>query len=230
MRRADRLFQIIQLLRGARRAVTARRIADRHGLSVRTVYRDIAELQRQGIPIHGEAGAGYVLGEGYELPPLTLTRDEIDAVALGAQWVAARAEPQLAQAATDVLAKLRDVLPTRLRDALGSSTVMTGAEPTDASPNAATLRQWAQAHVKIRIAYTSLAKEVSSRVVWPIAVAYFDAVQLLVAWCELRSDFRYFRLDRIDRIERLDEVIPLPRDYLLSRWQAAHRQASVAQR
>lgn len=229
MRRADRLFQIIQLLRGARRAVTAEAIAGRHGLSVRTIYRDIADLQRDGVPILGEAGVGYVLTDGYELPPLTLTNDEIDAVALGAQWVAARAEPQLAQAAADVLAKIRDVLPPHLRGALTGGTVLTGADPADASPHAATLRRLAQAHVKVRIEYTSLKDDETSRIVWPVAVAYFDALQLLVAWCELRSDFRNFRLDRIKRIERINEVIPIPRDYLLSRWQAAHQQSAQSQ-
>jgi len=116
MRRADRLFQIIQILRRAsRRPITADAIAHELEISRRTVYRDIADLMAQRVPIRGEAGTGYVLEGGYDLPPLMLTQDEIEAAVLGAQWVAGRADPVLARAAEDLIAKIAATVPARLR-------------------------------------------------------------------------------------------------------------------
>lgn len=227
MRRADRLFQLIQVLRTSRRALTADAIAGRLGVSVRTVYRDIADLQRHAVPIRGAAGVGYVLEHGFDLPPLMLTRDELDAVALGAQWVAARAEPQLAQAAADVLAKLSDVVPGHLRGNLLSGAVVTGAHTSGASPLAAALRQHIHRNVRIQLRYRSLDGVESSRVLWPVTVAYFDNVQLLAAWCELRGDFRNFRIDRILHVEPLPEPVPVPRHTLIRRWQEAGQDAQL---
>lgn len=230
MRRADRLFRIIQALRGARRPVTARALADRFEVSARTVYRDICDLQAQAIPIRGEAGIGYVLDPGYDLPPLMFTRDEVDAIALGAQWVAARAEPDLARAAADVLAKIRDAMPKRLQGMLVAASVMSGATAVEVAPAAARLRAQIHRHAKVRISYLALDGAASTRVLWPLAVAYFDQAQLLVAWCESRKNFRHFRIDRIVNIEPLDEPIPELREHLLARWEGRrHRQSGRQQ-
>ena len=115
MRRTERLFQIIQILRGKQRPVTGRALADELEISLRTLYRDMAELMAQRVPITGEAGTGYVLGEGYDMPPLMLTADELEAAALGAEWVAAQSDPSLARAARDLVAKLSEAIPDELR-------------------------------------------------------------------------------------------------------------------
>lgn len=226
MRRAERLFQLIQVMRASRRALTAQTLANRLGVSIRTVYRDIADLQHQAVPIRGAAGVGYVLDAGFDLPPLMLTRDELDAVVLGAQWVAVRAEPQLAQAAANVLAKLSEVVPTHLRDHVLGGAVVTGEESSSASPLAAVLRQHIHGHVSIRVRYRSLDGIESSRVLWPVTIAYFNRAQLLAAWCELRGAFRNFRIDHILEVQPSGDAIPVSRKALLQQWQQA--QAAVA--
>lgn len=221
MRRADRLFRIIQALRGARRPLTAARLADRFETSLRTIYRDIAELQAQHVPIRGEAGVGYVLDPGYDMPPLMLTADEIDAVLLGAQWVRARGDAVLSAAAADLIAKVVDVVPAHLRPiVLGAATMV--PEPPPQAPDAIDMqrvRESIRRLGKIRLGYADADGVPSERVIWPIAVAYFDTARLLVGWCELRGCFRNFRTDRIRDAEFLDETFPGPRARLITAWE-----------
>jgi predicted DNA-binding transcriptional regulator YafY len=221
MRRADRLFQIIQILRrSSRRPITADAIGRELETSKRTVYRDIADLIGQRVPIRGEAGTGYVLDSGYDLPPLMLTQDEIEAAVLGAQWVAGRGDPVLARAAEDLIAKIAATVPERLRPYV--------LEPASGAPPAwdvpadgldlAKTRAHIHAGRKIVLAYRDERDRRSRRTVWPVAIGYFQTVRLLVAWCEMRRDFRTFRTDRIEGVEFLDERYPERRAVLRAKW------------
>ncbi len=223
MRRADRLFEIIQVFRRARGPLTADAIAAELETSKRTIYRDVAALIGQRVPIRGEAGIGYVLERGFDLPPLMFTADEIEAVVLGAQWVAAHADPALARAAADVLAKVASVVPEGLRGMIEDPAVTTppawGAQ-ADATIDVARLRAWSQQGRKLAIRYLDDAGRASDRTVWPFLVGYRDSTRMLMAWCELRRDFRMFRTDRLQAIDFLDERYPERRATLRSRWLA----------
>lgn len=221
MRRADRLFEIIQLLRRAKRPLTADDIAATLETSKRTIYRDIGTLMSQRVPIRGEAGIGYVLDRGYDLPPLMLTVDEAEAVALGCQWVAEHADAALARAAVDVLAKVMAVVPAALQAAMQSPAV--GTPPPrwhneDVDVDMAKLREWSRAGRKLRIAYVDDDGAPTTRVIHPFLIGYTARVRVVVAWCELRCDFRVFRADRLKRIEFLDEAYPGDSLELRTRW------------
>jgi predicted DNA-binding transcriptional regulator YafY len=222
MRKADRLFQIVQILRRERRPVTADAIAQELETSKRSVYRDIAALLGQCVPIRGEAGIGYVLEDGFDLPPLMLRADEVDAVALGLQWVAGNTDPALGRAARDALAKLAAVLPEHMRLMLDDPAG--GAAPgwnvPDSAVDPALLRGWIRKGQKIAIRYGDEAGQVSERTVWPLLIGYLDRARFLIAWCELRQDFRHFRLDRIADAEFLDERIPRDPAHLRRQWRA----------
>ncbi|MEJ2624780.1 MAG: YafY family protein [Pseudolabrys sp.] len=220
MRRADRLFQIIQILRRSRRPVTADAIAAELEVSKRSVYRDIADLMGQRVPIRGEAGIGYVLESGFDLPPLMLTADEIEAAVLGAQWVSSRGEPALARAALDLIAKIAASVPEKLRPyALEPAT---GAPPSwkkeQDAIDMAQVRMQIHAGRKIALHYRDEAGRESERTIWPIAVGYLDTVRLLIAWCELRNDFRHFRTDRVLTAEFLDARYPERPARLRAKW------------
>lgn len=223
MRRADRLFQIIQILRGARAPITAARLAEELEVSTRTVYRDVTDLVARRVPIRGEAGLGYVLDRSYNMPPLMLTPDEIEAAVLGAQWAAARGDPALARGARNLIEKISQVVPARLRPVVVDASLLypaageTKRDAVDMEHVRTTIRNWQ----KIRLSYLSERGEVTTRVIWPLAAAYFDSVKLIAAWCELRNGFRHFRTDRIRGAEFLAEKIPVPRNALMSDWRAS---------
>jgi predicted DNA-binding transcriptional regulator YafY len=220
MRRADRLFQIIQVLRRSRRPVTAEAMAAELETSKRTVYRDIADLMAQRVPIRGEAGVGYVLDGGYDLPPLMLTPDEIEAAVLGAQWVAGRGDPALARAALDLIAKIGAAVPERLRP-YALEPAARAAPRWNVAPDGldmAQVRHAIRGGLKIAISYRDEQERVSQRTVWPFAVGYHETVRLLIAWCELRTDFRSFRTDRVTAAEFLDDRYPERPATLRARW------------
>ncbi|WP_257448996.1 helix-turn-helix transcriptional regulator [Archangium lipolyticum] len=220
MRRAERLFQIIQILRRARGPVTADAIAAELETSKRSVYRDIAALMDQRTPIRGEAGVGYVLDAGFDMPPLMLTTDEIEAAVLGAQWVARRADPALARAARDLIAKIQAAVPERLRPFVLEPA--SGTPPVwNAAPDGLDLAQTRAAihgGRKIVLDYSDEQGRTSRRTVWPVIVGYMDTVRILIAWCELRGDFRSFRTDRVVGAEFLDDRYPERPATLRSRW------------
>lgn len=220
MRRADRLFQIIQILRRARRPVTADAVAAELETSKRTIYRDIATLIGQRVPIRGEAGLGYVLEDGFDMPPLMLTADEIEAAMLGAQWVAGHGDPVLARAARDLIAKIGAAVPERLRPFVIDPSVGTPPSwvPHADSIDIAQARAWIHAGRKIALRYRDEQQRETDRVIWPVAVGYFDTVRVVAAWCELRGDFRSFRTDRIAGAEFLDERYPERPQTLRARW------------
>jgi len=225
MRRAERLFQIIQILRRTRRPVTAAAMAVELETSKRSVYRDIAALIGQRVPVRGEAGTGYVLEDGYDLPPLMLTPDEIEAAVLGAQWVASRADPALAKAARDLIVKISAAVPERLRPFV--------LEPASATPpsrpsapdglDVARLRAAIHAGRKLALHYADEQGRTSERRIWPVAIGYFETTRVLAAWCELRQDFRAFRTDRIQAAEFLDERYPERPAVLRARWRKTVR-------
>lgn len=223
MRRADRLFQIIQILRRTPRPVTAAALAEELETSVRTVYRDIADLVGQRVPIRGEAGIGYVLDDGFDMPPLMLTAEELEAVLLGAQFVSGRADPELARAAKDLVAKIAQVIPENLRPFVASSP-LTATRQWRAEVDAidmARLRLAIREQGKVRLAYRDEAGAVTERVIWPISVGYFDTVRIIAAWCELRADFRHFRTDRVVEAAFLEARYTRPRPQLWGEWKRA---------
>jgi predicted DNA-binding transcriptional regulator YafY len=220
MRRADRLFRIIQILRRRRTPVTAGDIAEELETSLRTVYRDIAQLLADRVPIRGEAGIGYVLEQGFDMPPLMLTPDEIEAAILGAQWVTGRADAALSRAASDLIAKIGAVIPEHLRPLV--------VDPALTSPNwypvqpdsvdMGRMRAAIHTQTKVAVQYRNEKEEGTSRVIWPIAVSYFETVRVIVAWCELRQNFRNFRTDRVLEAHFLADRYPTPRVRLLAAW------------
>lgn len=218
MTRAARLLELVQALRRRRRAVSAATLALELGVSLRTLYRDIATLQQQGAPIRGEAGLGYVLEPGFFLPPLMFTDDEIDAVVLGLRLVATRGDPELAVAAQDAAAKIAAMLPPAQEDVAATSALLAVPARTDEAAALAVIRRAIRAERKLRLRYCDKKGAATTRVVWPVAVGFFTGSEVLAAWCELRADFRHFRLDRIASAEALDAPLPRRHRILLAEW------------
>ena len=222
MRRAERLFQIIQILRRSTLPVTGAALAAELEVSTRTVYRDVADLMAQRVPITGEAGLGYLLAAEYDMPPLMLTPAELEAVVLGAQWVAGRGDPLLSPAAHDVLAKIAAAVPAHLRPFIAEPT--TSTEPSIHAVKevveTASLRDAIRKRLKLRLLYCAENGEPTERIVWPIVLGYSDTRRVLIAWCEMRQGFRHFRTDRMRAAELLDQSIGEPRGPLLRRWEA----------
>ena len=199
MRRAERLFEIIEILRRARRVVTAREIAQELEISPRTVYRDIADLMARRVPILGEAGVGYVLGADYDLPPLMFTAEELEALAFGLRVAVSWGDAQLAGAANRALGKITAVVPPGHQAALAARHIV--APPHDiqepVSIDLVTVRRAVRERLMLTFDYLSVAGAATSRTIRPLTLAFFGPVWLLGGWCEYRQDFRVFRADRI---------------------------------
>ncbi|MFT4267562.1 MAG: YafY family protein [Xenophilus sp.] len=206
MRRADRLFQIVQLIRG-RRLTTAALLAQRLEVSERTVYRDIADLQHQGVPIEGEAGIGYRLGAGFELPPLMFTQDEARALVAAARLAQSWVDTAMADDIESALGKILSVLPPAARVSAEALALYAPAIAMDDTTRLRlqALREAVQARQKLRLDYRDANDAASQRVVRPLGCFYWGKVWTLSAWCELRNDFRGFRIDRIAAVAVLDE-------------------------
>ncbi|SET74428.1 YafY family protein [Variovorax sp. OV084] len=206
MRRADRLFQLVQLIRG-RRLTTAAFLAQRLEVSERTVYRDVADLQHQGVPIEGEAGVGYRLGAGFELPPLMFTQDEASALVAAARLAQSWVDPALARDIETGLGKILSVLPPAARVSAEALALYAPAMGLDDTLRARlqTLREAVQSHNKLLLQYHDVSGDASERTVRPLGCFYWGKVWTLSTWCELRNDFRGFRLDRMDAITVLSE-------------------------
>jgi len=222
MSRSERLFDLLHALRGHRRPVSGQALADQLGVSIRTLYRDIASLQALGADVAGEPGVGYVLRPGFLLPPLMFPPEEIEALVLGARWVADRGDARLRAAAQGAVARIGGVLPAELREELEAASLLVAKGPTPLPElvDPALLRQAIRSERKLRIAYRDAEDRVSDRVVWPFAIGFFDRARMLAAWCELREDFRHFRTDRIETAELLDARSPRRRRALLQAWRA----------
>lgn len=210
MRPADRLFKLVQLIRG-RRLSTAAFLAERLEVSLRTVYRDIAQLQHQGVPIEGEAGVGYRLGSGFELPPLMFTQEEASALVAAVRMAQVWLDPKLALSAEASLSKILSILPSSARIAAESLSLYVPTIKIDSATqkNLQTLRETAQKRQKVELHYLDLSDKSSKRIVRPLGCFFWGKVWTLVAWCETRQDFRSFRLDRMQRIILLETTFPL---------------------
>ncbi|WBL81841.1 YafY family transcriptional regulator [Bradyrhizobium xenonodulans] len=222
MSRSQRLLDLIQVLRRHRRPVAGAVLADEVGVSLRTLYRDIETLKAQGAHIDGEAGVGYVLRPGFMLPPLMFSEEEIEALVLGSRWVAERADQPLGAAARNALAKIGAVLPDDLRDRLDASSLLIGPGESIAAGDTelASIRDAIRAECKLQIAYADGKGRPSRRTIWPFALAFFDRVRVVVAWCELRDGYRHFRTDRIATLKSTAKPYPRRRAALLKEWRA----------
>jgi len=219
MSRAERLLELMQALRRYRYPVSGAALALELGISLRTLYRDIASLQAQGARIDGEPGVGYVLRPGFLLPPLMFSEEEIEALVLGSRWVAARADSGLGDAARNAIAKIAAVLPAELRHELDANTLLVPSEPIAAGDHElGQIRGAIRAECKLEIRYRDLKGLESSRTVWPFAIGFFDQVRVVAAWCELRQEIRHFRTDRIMALSVSETRYPRRRHALLKSW------------
>ncbi|MFZ5784584.1 MAG: helix-turn-helix transcriptional regulator [Pseudomonadota bacterium] len=220
MSRAERLLDLIQVLRRHRHPVSGAALAGATGVSLRTLYRDIDTLKAQGARIDGEAGVGFVLRPGFMLPPLMFSEEEIEALVLGSRWVHQRGDRALADAAANVLAKIGAVLPPDLRDALDDSGLLIApGEPVAAGDaQLPRIRQAIRNERKIGLSYRDKDGVASRRIVWPFAVGFFEKVRVVAAWCELRQDFRHFRTDRIVTLTVSEKRYPRRRQIMLKEW------------
>jgi len=206
MRRADRLFQLVQTLR-TRRFATGEELASVLGVSKRTVYRDVRDLVYSGVPIRGEAGVGYRLERGYELPPLTFTTEELEGLALGARFVAAWGDPELAAAVGSAMTKIEAVIPEVLRPVLLDTPLFAPGltRASEMARNVGTLRRAISELRLIHFAYTREDGELSERDVRPLGLYFWGNRWTLASWCELRGSYRSFRPDRMESVRLLDE-------------------------
>lgn len=229
MVRSQRLLALIDLLRNRRSPIAGKLLAESLGISLRTLYRDIATLQEQGANIEGEAGLGYVLRPGYLLPPLMFTNEEIEALVLGARWVAQRTDSQLSSGAKSAQNKIAAVLPPELKNTLNDTSLLIGPskDVLKDSINMPDIRQAIRDEKVLSIGYLDLKNQQTTRRIWPFALGYFEEVRVLVAWCELRQEIRHFRTDRIISSELEQEGYPTPRHTLLKRWRATLNEANT---
>lgn len=212
----------MELLRQRRSPVTGPALARELGISIRTLYRDIATLQAQGADIQGEPGLGYVLRPGFTLPPLMFSADEIEALMLGSRWVAVRGDARLAAAADNAVSKIRAVLPKDLRESVDATT-LTVPDLTPVAPatiDVAVLRVAIRHENKVTIAYRDTGAAATRRTIWPLLIGFFDRVLVVAAWCELRQDYRGFRVDRILELQTTAIRYPRRRAVMVQEWRA----------
>lgn len=199
MRRADRLFKIVNFIKSRRRAVTAQRIASEFEICERTVYRDIRDLMDSGVPIYGEAGVGYIMDHSYNLPALNFDIEEIEALVLGLSMVQSWTDNDFSKSARRAMEKIKIALPPSLKDSL-DETALLSPPPDVREPitvNFSDIRRCIRRRQKINFMYADEHKRQTQRTVRPLGLAFFGPTWLLISWCELRKDFRNFRLDRM---------------------------------
>jgi predicted DNA-binding transcriptional regulator YafY len=227
MRRADRLLQIVQILRRLQKPTTAQMLADELEVVPRTIYRDIAALQASRVPISGEAGIGYVLRPGYDLPPLMFDTVEIEAVVLGLAMVVERGDDEIARGAHDALAKIKAVMPQDTADKVRKAMLLV-PHPLEHGvgfgPHMPAIRTAIRESRKLRIVYDDGNGQRSQRTIWPLGLYLYSHVTLVCAWCEERKDFRAFRSERIDRCDALDERFDSANGGLMKAFLTAFKQ------
>ncbi len=228
MRRADRLFDIIQTLRSATKPLTAIALAKQLEVTKRTIYRDIATLQARRIPIEGAVGVGYVLHRDYDLPPLNFTVDEIEALSVGARMVQRLKDKALQSASETALSKLTVAMPDDVRQSLVAPRfwVSEGSACRPKGINLGDVRAAIRSSRKLRIAYFDDHGKCTRRTIWPIAMVYYVDASLVAAWCEKRTDFRHFRVERIKSCTALDEHFDQSGDQLMNKWLAVRELSS----
>jgi predicted DNA-binding transcriptional regulator YafY len=220
MDKTERLFAVMDSLRRHRCPVTAASLAEEHGVSVRTLYRDVQTLIGLGAPIEGEAGIGYMLKPGFFLPPLMFTAEELEALVLGARWVGAQPDDGLGLAARNALAKIATASPDDLRDRINDTglwpvAVWSRSQPM---PILGQVRLAMRTEKALRIAYQDESGAPSERTIWPVQLAYYEGKQVIAAWCCLRTAFRNFRTDRIVSLTATDERYGKRRAMLERDW------------
>ncbi|CAN5404458.1 YafY family protein [soil metagenome] len=221
MNRTERLLNLLQILRSYRYPVSGKRLAERLGVSIRTLYRDIATLQTQGAEIEGEVGIGYILKPTFFLPPLMFTQTEMQALLLGTQWVSQFGDAPLSKAATDALNKICDVLPTNIKNSINTFALRVGPPVSEslAKEDLSALRDAIANQKKIYIVYQAEDGKESQRTVWPFTIGYFTDGRILVAWCEKQKDYRHFKTDGIISLKVLEERYPRLKSSLFREWQ-----------
>ncbi|MFT3665478.1 helix-turn-helix transcriptional regulator [Piscinibacter sp.] len=229
--RAARLLDLLDALRRQRRPVSGAALAQALGVSLRTLYRDIATLRQQGADIAGDPGVGYALRPGFLLPPLMFGADELEALVLGMRWVGTQADAELARAADAALARIGATLPAELRLAVETSGLFV-PRPRDAAapePWLPALRHAIRDERALRLDYADAAGASSTRIVWPFAMAFFGpSTRVFAAWCELRRDFRHFRADRVRTLEDTGQRYPVRRHALIRRWRAQMQEKAAS--
>jgi predicted DNA-binding transcriptional regulator YafY len=219
MSRAQRLLDLIQILRRHRMPVAGGALAEELAVSLRTLYRDIETLKTQGAHIDGEPGVGYILRPGFMLPPLMFSEDEIEAMVLGGRWVAAQPDAPLGKAARNALAKIAAVLPDDLQRSLETSSLLVAAQrPAAGDTELPAIRQAIRSERKLRITYSDEKENRTQRTIWPIALGFFERIRVVAAWCETRRDYRHFRTDRIRSLKLTDSRYPRRRLEMLREW------------
>lgn len=224
MSRTSRLFELLGVLRARRMPVTALDLARELAVSPRSIYRDIDTLRSLGAPIEGQAGIGYCLKEGFFLPELAFSPEELDALTLGLGWVRQRADPALARCSESALVKILSAKNDGSTIAQSPAVVPAASASKRADPpQAALLRDAIRRQRKVAIGYEDAEGSLSDRTVWPIAIVYFDDVRVLAAWCERRDAFRHFRIDRLRVKTVLEERYPGRRQSLVAQWRQQDR-------
>lgn len=223
MSRSQRLLELLQVLRQHRHPVSGATLAEEMDISLRTLYRDIATLRSHGANIEGEAGVGYILAPGFMLPPLMFSEEEIEALVLGSRWVSDRADTPLAKAARNALAKITAVLPDDLKERTEVSDLVIGPSWSDAlrvenTEHMGIIRKAIRNEHIMQIVYTDAQDNVSSRIIWPIMLTYFEHARVIVAWCEKRKAFRHFRADRISFLENTGKRYHPRKPVLAKQW------------
>lgn len=225
MTKSERLLALLQLLRQYKHPVKAKTLAQALSISTRTLYRDIDSLRQQGADIEGEAGLGYVLHDGFLLPPLMFNIEEVEALILGSHWIANHGDKNLCNAASQAMAKIQAVIPKQHKGRVGYNTLFAPlmskrCDSEKMDEHAKLVRQAMRDELKTKIDYEDANGETSQRIIYPFALAFFDSVQILGGWCELREDFRNFRVDRIMSIELLKYHYYPRRETLFNKWKA----------
>jgi len=228
MQKSERLFKIVNLLRNRRTVLTAKQLATELEVSERTLYRDIQSLSLSGVPIEGEAGVGYRIKSEYECPPLMFDRDEVEAILLGAKMVRNWSDKQLAASASSALNKILAALPPHLRQIEETSPIHVPSSdwPKPLVEHSEELRRAIAARQIIDIKYKDVKEKGSQRRLWPLGLFFWGSSWTLVAWCELRDDYRVFRLDRIQRLEPTETQFICSRNRSLDHFMALQRKFS----
>ena len=221
MSKSDRLLALMQILRRHRHPVPGADLALEAGVSLRTIYRDIAALQVLGATIEGEPGVGYVLRPGFLLPPLMFSEEELHAIALGTQWVGRQADEGLALAARNAISKIEAVLPVELRTALNDNAFhISRPANLPSSVDLKLVRLAMREQRKLKISYQGPGGDQTTRIIWPIALGFFEDRRIIAGWCEMRKDFRSFRADRILSADLQTDRYPGRRQALVRQWRA----------
>jgi predicted DNA-binding transcriptional regulator YafY len=219
--RAERLLNLIEEFRRHRRAVSGNALAQTLGVSIRTLYRDISSLRATGAAIEGEPGVGYVLRQGFLLPTVMFTAEEVNALIVGSRWVAGHADKPLAEAASKAIARLSAVMPGELVERVDAQYLDVGAREAAQQETIDMTEVRLAIHLerKLKISYGDAAGEKTTRVIWPFFLNYYEGGRLISAWCELRGNIRHFRSDRISSLMSLKERYPRRRHDLIKHWQ-----------